>query len=153
MKYLIFFFFTFSLLSCQSSKLTTKKDFEVIKTTQEKWFGKGMLQGVYYKVFLNQMAKGDVQFDSIYVDSKWYRAIVEDQNPWIVMASKTKDITHSDQDSMVFGKKPIDQVTKIEIIKPSSGDNDFRGKNVLLYHMNGKKRYLELGQFKTLLQN
>ncbi len=153
MKYLSILSAILFLVSCNTSKIPVKKDFKIIDLTQQKWQGKGNINGVYYKASFEQTTKGEVQFDSIYVENNWHKAFVEDENPFVVMASITRESTEQEQGQMMPEDISTPGKSKIEIIRPSESTNEFKGKNMLLYRLNGKKRYFELGKFRFIHPN
>lgn len=149
----------FSIISCNTSKVQMNKDFKVLKATHQTWQGKGNVHGVYYKITLEQLAKGEVKFDSIYVENAWRRAVAENENPWVVMASITKggygygeQTTASDEHTdMMVNQPDAETKSNITIIRPSDDKKEVKkNTNRLLYRLDGKKKYLEIGEFKTL---
>ena len=153
MKFFYLIFFFVGVISCQTQNGTTSKtsqnDFEIIRSYEQKWVGgRPNVKGTYYKIELNQTTKGEVKFDSLYIDNQWLPAILEDKNPFVVFATISDPIQKYDFPeslNVTDNKRDI----KIDIITADEdAENSFEGKNVLLYRLNGKKKYLEIGEFK-----
>ncbi|MDO5509730.1 MAG: hypothetical protein Q4F57_03430 [Weeksellaceae bacterium] len=141
---------TFSSFStCKDADTAMKfprNDFNVLKSyTMPFAGGREGVQGTYYKVELQQTSEGKVEFDSLYIKNQWHRALVEDENPWVVMAS-----THERAGESATNKD--ERAVNINIKRPNDSGSEaaYHNKNILSYRINGERRYVDVGNFSPM---
>ena len=150
MKFIYLFLLALGIVSCQTTKESGKfssGDFEIIKAYQQKWFGgRPGVSGTYYKVELKQIKEGKIDFDSIFVQNQWQRAILEDKNPFVVMANITNPRPSETQEIFDLSNgEIIDNEANTTSEKEVTSKYD--GKNILVYRINGAQKMMEIGEF------
>lgn len=148
MKIFYILLFAFVMSSCQttnSTKMFGKDDFELIKATQENWFGgQPGVKGKNYVVYLNKKTPEDVVIDSLFVENVWHKAEVTSENPYTITVHTMDERLENEVDGE-FGN-----VHETESNAPKDNHSTFTGKNVLMYEIGDKKSYLEITEFDKI---